>query len=159
MPTQDFYARGDKQVVNNFIEELEDERDLIETAFQAVEDRVASVPEYVEHDVDFGDHAAPRPPQFRTRASLATLTAFGGAVAVGAAAPPVAPGATFDLLVGGVSILTAPIPGAALLPGVLVPLSFVAVAVATPGAKIEFVWSDGGAPSFDVSANVQWLRT
>lgn len=148
MATQTFYTRGDKAVVNSFIEEMERERDILVAAFQAIRDS-----QQVEHDVDFADHAVPAAPELRTRGAISAMMAVGGFVTVNV---PVAPGAIFDVLVGGVSILAAPISGAALAPGVPVPLVFTAAPTAAAGAKIDYLWIDGGAPSFQVSANVRW---
>lgn len=153
MPTP-FYTRGDKQIVGNAIEELELERDKLDAAFTAVNAAVGGLtPAQVEHTVDFDDHAAPLPPQSRVYGAVGTMLATGGFVT---AAGAVAPVATFDVTVGGVSILAAPIPGAAMAPGIPVPLVFVAVPTAPPGAPIAYVWTDGGAPSAQVSANVRW---
>lgn len=43
MTTQDYYARGDKKIVESEIEELEAERDILETAFQGVQDDLDTV--------------------------------------------------------------------------------------------------------------------
>jgi len=157
MPTQDFYTPGDKAIQGGIIPELESERGKIRAAFQAVRDEIDVIApgggEFVEHTVDFKDQAA-APPQIRTYGSTSGRTAIAGFATFGFGT---APTALVDVLVGGVSILTAPVPAGP--PGLPVPLVFVALPVASFGAKIDYVLVDGGGAAVDCNVNVLWQKT
>jgi len=115
----------------------------------------------VRDTVEFDDHPAPRPPQVRTHADCRPLQPICGFLTAGNFDPTPVTGAVFDLLINGLSILVAPVPGSALAPGVPFPLPINPVALATvypPGSKIDYVWSQGLAPSIDVSADMEWCK-
>lgn len=108
----------------------------------------------VRDTIEFGDHLGPAAPQFRTHSDCRPLQPICGYLT----AYVFVAAALFDLLVNGVSILGAPVPGAALAPGVPFLLPIVNFSPIPPGAKIDYVWIDGGAPSQHVSADMEWLK-
>ncbi len=142
------YVRPDKDIVENIIVKMEEDRDAVQAAFLE-----AFRYDHIEHDVDFADVALAGPAQMKSRVALADLVPSGGAAmanGLGGVA------ATMDIKVGGVSLLTAPAALAAA--GVPVALDFLPGTLVPAGSKIDFIFDDGVNTAEGISCNVQWIK-
>ena len=167
MANQTFYSRGDKKLTSGsntaaVAQEFENERDILDTAFQGVQDadealdsRIAALEgagpatEFIDQTVAFNDQTASAP-QVRVAPSTLGRTMIGG---FASCQPGTAPGASIDITLGGPSIISGPIP-VGVSPGVAIPFAFTTPGIAA-GVPLTFILSDGGGLAIGCTVTAQ----
>ena len=113
---------------------------------------------HLEHTIEFESHPAPLPVQVRTYAACDHLTPICGFGSVSGPPAPPNPAQTMDIKVNGLSILTSPVLVGLAPSGTPVPISFIPGAAVPQNAKLDYCFTDGGAPAEYPSIIVQWLK-